>query len=742
VRSKPPSKSAPSEFTRRDFMATSLAVPAGIAGLVASTEAVAAATGGPDLDIAEWSFFWVGIERATMPGASSPVVNGKQMYVEYQIPAKVRHPYPIVLVHGGGGQGLDWMGTPDGRRGWATILLEEGYKVYVVDRPGHGRSPYHPDLHGGWPGAQTLESISGLFTPQRANLPAGGRGFGNSPNAKLHNQWPGTGAVGTPELTQLVASQGGSFGNGMGLIKDSQVSVWQKNGAEMLDKIGPAIIMTHSAGGPFGFYVLEARPKLVKGIVVVEGAQGSAVFGPNRWGLINLPVELDPPVSDPTQVKVKQVQPTEADAKLGIGPYNIQEEPAHKLKNWRDCAICIYTSEASFITPNPGAVAFLKQAGVHAEEIRLADIGIHGNGHLMMGEKNNRETLKPILTWLDKNVNHLAPLPKTAPRRKSDDSTEMKLADQGYFWVGMEEKKIPAGTILVGQTFVQYLKPQQKRHRFPIVLIHGGAGQGTHYMGIGGNAGWAHYFVQAGYDTYIMDRVGHGRAIYHPDALGPIGPVFTYASITVDFKRAAVEPNRRWVGTADVGDPLIDQFQAGQNSTPIDNALAQKLWARAGGQLLDKIGPAIVMVHSAGGPASWLIANERPGMVKAILNVEGASPILPGAWPLTAIPLVYDPPVTDPSQFVMKDGIQADGSVKKLKNLQGIPIAYIVAERSTRRAEPVVAFLKQAGCDAEAFNLKDKGIFGNGHFMMLENNRKVVFEEIRGWLEAKVPPKA
>ena len=97
--------------------------------------------------------------------------------------------------------------------------------------------------------AQTLESISSLFTPQRAKLPAGGRGFGNSPNAKLHNQWPGTGAVGTPELTQLVASQGGSFGNGKGLIKDSQVSVWQKNGAEMLDKIGPAVIMTHSAGG-------------------------------------------------------------------------------------------------------------------------------------------------------------------------------------------------------------------------------------------------------------------------------------------------------------------------------------------------------------------------------------------------------------------------------------------------------------------------------------------------------------
>ncbi|HEY2843453.1 MAG TPA: alpha/beta fold hydrolase [Bryobacteraceae bacterium] len=745
-------------FSRRDFVATTLAVPAGLAGLMASPEAVAAATGGPALDIAEWSFFWTGIERTTLPGGISPVVLGEQMYVEYQIPARVRHPYPIVLVHGGGGQGLDWMGTPDGRRGWATILLEEGYKVYVVDRPGHGRAPYHPDLHGGWPGAQTLESISGLFTPQRANAPAGGRGgFGNSANAKLHNQWPGTGAVGTPELTQLVASQGGAFGNGMGVIKDSQVTVWQKAGAEMLRKIGPSIIMTHSAGGPFGFYVLEAEPTLVKGIVVVEGAQGSAFAGQSRWGLINLPVVYDPPVTNPSEIKTKQVQPSEADAKLGIGPYNLQEEPAHKLRNWKDCAICIYTSEASFVLPNPGAVAYLKQAGVRAEEIRLADIGIHGNGHLMMGEKNNRETLKPILTWLDKNVNGRAPLPKYAPK-KGDDSTAMKLADQGFFWVGMEEKKIQQGTMLVGQMFVQYLKPQQKRHRYPVVLVHGGAGQGTHYMGIGGNAGWAHYFVQAGYDTYIVDRVGHGRAIYHPDALGPIGPVFNYASITADFLRSAVEPNRRWTGTGDVGDPLIDQFQAGQGSTPTDNALAQKLWARGGGQLLDKIGPALVMVHSAGGPFSWLIANERPGMVKAIVNVEGASPLFaaPGkgapAWPLTAVPLQYEPAVTDPSQFATKeiaaaDGgaayrIQADGSVKKLKNLQGIPIAYVVAERSTRRSEPVVAFLKQAGCDAEALNLKDKGIFGNGHFMMLESNRKQVFETIRAWLETKVPPKA
>ena len=94
---------------------------------------------------------WVNVKRAET--ARGAFVGGQQMYVEYMIPAQVRHPFPVVLVHGGGGQGTDWMGTPDGRPGWFQYLVQEGFKVYVVDRPGHGRSPLHPDLHGGFAGA-------------------------------------------------------------------------------------------------------------------------------------------------------------------------------------------------------------------------------------------------------------------------------------------------------------------------------------------------------------------------------------------------------------------------------------------------------------------------------------------------------------------------------------------------------------------------------------------------------------
>ena len=723
----------PPRLNRREFLASTAA-----AGLLASpAESASLTSTGKPLEIAEWSFLWVGIERADL-GAKGTFVSGKQMYVEYQIPAKVRHPYPIVLVHGGGGQGLDWMGTPDGRRGWSTLLLEEGYMVYVVDRPGHGKSPFHPDLHGNFPQRNvTLEQISGQFTPQRAKNARGAQ----VDIAKLHNQWPGSGEVGSKELFQLVASQGGSYGNGPATGSDPAHMVWRQRGAELLDKIGPAIVMTHSAGGPFGWLVAEARPNLVKGIIAVEGG-GQPFSNQNRWGMSTVPVEFDPPVQDPSEIKLKKVDPTPEDARLGVQPYNLQEEPARKLKNLQGIPIAIVTAEASFASPgNPGGVAMLKQAGCMAEELRLAAFGVKGNGHMMMMEKNNREVLQPILKWIDKNVKTKGVSAKPWPKRAQP--TSLKLADLGYFWVGTEGKQVEYGTVVSGQMFVQYAIPQTVKSKYPIVLVHGGGGQGGHYWGLAGEPGWAHYYLQAGYPIYVVDRPGHGRSPYHPDALGPIGAMPNYATVTGDFKRAAVEPNRRWMGTGDVGDPLIDQFQAGQNATPADNRYAHRLWASRGAELLDKIGPAIVQVHSAGGPFSWIVANERPKLVKALVNFEGAAPLFTPAtpWGITTIPLEFDPPVRDASEIRTKDvagyKLQADPP-RKLKNLQGIPIVYITAERSGRNGVPVVEFLKQAGCDAELMKMEDKGVRGNGHFMMLETNKKQAFDVIRAWIESKV----
>jgi pimeloyl-ACP methyl ester carboxylesterase len=401
------------------------------------------------------------------------------------------------------------------------------------------------------------------------------------------------------------------------------------------------------------------------------------------------------------------------------------------------------TSEGSFASPgNPGAVAFFRQAGCNAQELRLVDHGIHGNGHMMMVEKNNRQVLQPILDWIANNVEKNTVI--LGPRLSE---SSLKLADQNFFWVGTEHKKMPYGTILAGQMYVQYLIPAQVRHPYPVVLVHGGTGQMLHYMGEGGGqAGWAHYYVQAGYRVYLVDRPGHGRAPYHPDALGPIGSQPTYDVIVPDLLRS-----HRWAGSGQIGDPSVNQLVASQNAAPQDNVMAHRLWASGGAELLDKIGPAIVQVHSAGGPFGWLVANERPHLVKAIVNVEGGgAPFSPQTpWGLTDIPLVFDPPVSDASQLATRDvpaaaglpayKLQADDSVHKLRNLQGIPIAFVTAESSGHLQGPeVVAFLKQAGCKADDLQLKDLGVSGNGHFMMIETNRKQVFGLIQNWIERSV----
>src|SRR5690348_13397428 len=229
------------KLTRREF-----GVLAG-AAIAAPPMPLRAQPKDPVLDIADWSYHFYGVEHALL--ARGTVCNGMQMYVEHWIPPQVRHPYPVVLIHGGYGQGSDWFSTPDGRRGWASMLLEQGYKVYVVDRPGQGRNPYQPFVHGGFDAqARTLDDA--------ARTARGNAG---------HTQWPGAGDANDPAIAQLLASLGQPMPNGA-----QTQSVWRSRGKMLLDDIGPSILITHGDGAVFAWVLAQDQPALVKGIVAVE----------------------------------------------------------------------------------------------------------------------------------------------------------------------------------------------------------------------------------------------------------------------------------------------------------------------------------------------------------------------------------------------------------------------------------------------------------------------------------------
>jgi hypothetical protein len=49
-------------------------------------------------------------------------------------------------------------------------------------------------------------------------------------------------------------------------------------------------------------------------------------------------------------------------------------------------------------------VSWLNQAGVKTDFIRLENEGLHGNGHMMMLEKNNLEIAKLLDDWIQRNV--------------------------------------------------------------------------------------------------------------------------------------------------------------------------------------------------------------------------------------------------------------------------------------------------------------------------------------------------
>ncbi len=278
------------------------------------------------------------------------------------------------------------------------------------------------------------------------------------------------------------------------------------------------------------------------------------------------------------------------------------------------------------------------------EHLRLADHGIRGNGPYMMIEKIiARATAHPRL-GSDKNASDagafIAQPSPVAPK----DSTGMKLADQGYFWTGVERKKVPYGTIATGQMYVQYFVPAEVRYPHPIVLIHGGGGQATHMMGIGRRPGLLHFFIQEGYRVYLVDRPVYGRVPFHPDAFDP-SLVGLYATYDRFYEGLNIFRVPHWPGTGEIGDPMVDQFVPGERSGRSDDALTSTLFVKAGTALLDKIGPCILLTHSNGGSKTWALADRRPGLVKGVVAVEIDGDPFMGAmrWGVTSLPVAYDP---------------------------------------------------------------------------------------------------
>jgi pimeloyl-ACP methyl ester carboxylesterase len=369
------------------------------AALAAGTPAAHA--GDPPPALAGQGYFFVGGQYVESGGKR---LLAGQMYVEYLTPGHVTHPWPIVMIHGTAQTGTNFTGTPDGRPGWAQDFAARGWRVFVVDQVGRGRSGADAQIYGPYV-RFAVEAEEQLFTaPEKYRL---------WPQSVLHTQWPGgPGIAGNAAFDQFYASQVESIAS---TVKTEELMF--PADVALLEKIGPAIVLTHSQSGVFGFKIADARPDLVKAHVAVE-PNGPPFYDidfkggedwyrdsdkvARAWGVARIPLAFDPPAADAAELRLAREDKADGP---GLVRCWLQAEPARQLPRMQRVPTVVVTGEASFrATYDHCTSKFLTQAGVRNTHLRLENAGLHGNGHMMMLESNSAGIAAVIAGWLETNV--------------------------------------------------------------------------------------------------------------------------------------------------------------------------------------------------------------------------------------------------------------------------------------------------------------------------------------------------
>jgi pimeloyl-ACP methyl ester carboxylesterase len=283
------------------------------------------------------------------------------MFVQYMLPAKRKHAYPLVMIHGGGGQGTDWLQTPDGRDGWADYFVADGWDVYVVDRPGHGRSQSNPSCRDGKVGVANSTIISRLATSDATVWPGGAP----TPTNPAVVSWTASSTT-APYCGDVIAAE--------------KISA-------LLDEIGPAILLPHSAGGGSTFRVPDLNPKKVVGIVAFEAAGANPVAA----GFDGSPGLITTWRTEPALAK------TFAPADHGGCP--MQGESPSKLVNYTHVPIILVGSEKGLTNLDAlkCQASVWQQAGVDATYVYLPDRGLKGGGHFAMAQLDNAKYAKVFI---------------------------------------------------------------------------------------------------------------------------------------------------------------------------------------------------------------------------------------------------------------------------------------------------------------------------------------------------------
>jgi pimeloyl-ACP methyl ester carboxylesterase len=337
-----------------------LFVTAAIAGSISAEEKRHDEAQKP-LVLASQGSFFVGGESKTINspgrGPGAPVVPGEvtinQMYVQYQIPPTGPRHVPVVMVHGCCLSSKTWETTPDGRMGWNEYFVRKNRSVYLADQVSRARSGF---------------DASKITAVKAGTLPA----------SELPNILSAT-----HQTAWTIFRFGPSFNQP---FPDEQFPVDAVD--ELYKQMIPDLNSTLPTPNPT-WKGMAALAVQLKGAVLMGHSESG--FFPEQAALVdpggikaNISVEMPCPALTSAQISTLAKIPT-----LIIFGDHLTDVPGVWGSAFDTCQ--------KFVEQ-------MKAAGSDVEMMHLPKLGIKGNSHMLMQDRNNLQIADLILAWIDKHV--------------------------------------------------------------------------------------------------------------------------------------------------------------------------------------------------------------------------------------------------------------------------------------------------------------------------------------------------
>lgn len=284
------------------------------------------------------------------PASGGQTLHGDHARVFYQVPVNARK-LPLVMWHGFGQFSKTWETTADGREGYQNLFLRRQFATYLIDQPRRG--------------AAGRGTVGGTVSA----TPDEQRWFNTFRVGVWPDYFPGVQFSRSRDaLDQYFRAMTPDTGPIDANVTSDAVSA-------LFDKIGPAILVTHSHSGGMGWLAAMKNPR-IRAIVSYE--PGSGFVFPEG-----------------------ELPPAMASAAGALEPVGIP--PAEFMKLTK-IPIIIYYGDFIPKAPmaNPGQDGWrvrlamakrwaetINRHGGDAKVVHLPEIGIRGNTHFPFSDLNN-----------------------------------------------------------------------------------------------------------------------------------------------------------------------------------------------------------------------------------------------------------------------------------------------------------------------------------------------------------------